>query len=454
MPSQSPGAYPGITAAEAEERRIALPRGTCQASRWLAVAYELEQMEPWAANEPRPEVARWWGLLGAALTSAMDLVKQTRRAEPVSGDEFSRAAARLDGLWPLAKAEGERLDVGDWPNDPRAVLAWFTGPSMAAVAGRFTQAMAGALTDAGGGRSWGARPSDELTHDDPWHEGYRDRFAAEVEARLLPRAKWWPEMAEIHAPFGTAVELLHTEYETWRKTVRLASAAPALQSGAGAGALTDALTPAALLPHVLEAGERLASMNAEWWSRDHFKTDPDPDPDSGVVTIIDPEGEATWHRQREAAGLRDALRNQALRVCQASPGLPAPPAPTQDAERDITDGLARWCLEAKAGDGRSEATQPAQDAGKYIESAMAKTGQQSQREWLAKAMLVVQDHPEWSDRRVAQEVGKSPSTLSRNALYQQAAMRARQASSRPAVKGYKVRGKDGTAEVEAIDDSE
>ena len=46
-------------------------------------------------------------------------------------------------------------------------------------------------------------------------------------------------------------------------------------------------------------------------------------------------------------------------------------------------------------------------------------------EWLAKAMLVVQERPEWSDSRIASYVGKNKSTLSRNRQYQMAAALAR-----------------------------
>ena len=46
-------------------------------------------------------------------------------------------------------------------------------------------------------------------------------------------------------------------------------------------------------------------------------------------------------------------------------------------------------------------------------------------EWLAKAMLVVQERPEWSDSRIATYVGKNKSTLSRNRQYQMAAALAR-----------------------------
>lgn len=46
-------------------------------------------------------------------------------------------------------------------------------------------------------------------------------------------------------------------------------------------------------------------------------------------------------------------------------------------------------------------------------------------QWLAGAMLFVKEHPEWSDRKIASEVGKHHSTLSRSPQYQLAAALAR-----------------------------
>ncbi len=46
-------------------------------------------------------------------------------------------------------------------------------------------------------------------------------------------------------------------------------------------------------------------------------------------------------------------------------------------------------------------------------------------EWLARAMLIVQEHPEWSDRKIADQVGKHPSTLSRSQVYRASAPLAR-----------------------------
>ena len=216
--NKSPRGYPGISVSDAEAKRLALPRGTYQASRWLAVVVELERQESWVPNEPEPEVARWFGLLCAAFNAAVDLVKHTRSSKPVSGFDFSGTAARVEGLWPLAKAEGELLDISGWPTDPEAALTWMVEPSMAAVAERFTAAINTALIVAGGSRTWGERPSDKLPHTDSWNDEYRDRFVEEVETRLLPKADWWRSMGMIHRDCGIAINKLNAEYQAWVKT--------------------------------------------------------------------------------------------------------------------------------------------------------------------------------------------------------------------------------------------
>lgn len=46
-------------------------------------------------------------------------------------------------------------------------------------------------------------------------------------------------------------------------------------------------------------------------------------------------------------------------------------------------------------------------------------------EWLAKAILTLQEHPDWSSAEIAKKVGKHRSTLSRNSIYKTAAALAR-----------------------------
>jgi hypothetical protein len=66
---------------------------------------------------------------------------------------------------------------------------------------------------------------------------------------------------------------------------------------------------------------------------------------------------------------------------------------------------------------------------------------------IIQAMMLIRDHPDWSDRRIAKNVGVSPSTLSRSAEYKTAKSLARsEPGDRP--RGY-VHKEHGT--VEAID---
>lgn len=71
-------------------------------------------------------------------------------------------------------------------------------------------------------------------------------------------------------------------------------------------------------------------------------------------------------------------------------------------------------------------------------------------EWFARALLLVKKHPEKSDRTIASLVSVNPSTLSRNAVYQQAAKMAREGMSIPP--GSK--DKDGNMEASMDDDNE
>lgn len=57
--------------------------------------------------------------------------------------------------------------------------------------------------------------------------------------------------------------------------------------------------------------------------------------------------------------------------------------------------------------------------------APAATKREQRAKWLAEAMLLVRDHPRWSDRAIAKHVGKAASTLTRSPEYQTAAAMAR-----------------------------
>lgn len=72
-------------------------------------------------------------------------------------------------------------------------------------------------------------------------------------------------------------------------------------------------------------------------------------------------------------------------------------------------------------------------------------------DWLASAMLLVNDHPDWSNARIAEEVGKSRSTLSRSKYYREAARLAR-APVRTPRRGFHIRHPDGRIGLDAVSD--
>lgn len=76
------------------------------------------------------------------------------------------------------------------------------------------------------------------------------------------------------------------------------------------------------------------------------------------------------------------------------------------------------------------------------------TRRERQLEWLAKAMLTVRDHPEWSDAKVAEQVGINKSTLSRSPEYHAAASMARA----PKTPSGSVSVANGERNLEAVDD--
>ena len=82
----------------------------------------------------------------------------------------------------------------------------------------------------------------------------------------------------------------------------------------------------------------------------------------------------------------------------------------------------------------------------------AETRQQGKLEWLAKAMILVQENPDWPDVVIAQKVGRNPSQLSRSKSYQTVAAEFRGDKS-SIVSGFIVKDDDtGTLDVEAYSD--
>ena len=84
----------------------------------------------------------------------------------------------------------------------------------------------------------------------------------------------------------------------------------------------------------------------------------------------------------------------------------------------------------------------------------AVTKRQKRAKWLAEAMLLVSDHPDRSDRQIAKDVGKNPSTLSRSRVYQAAAALARGDTDK-LKRGHITRDAEtGLTDVEAYADDE
>ncbi len=79
----------------------------------------------------------------------------------------------------------------------------------------------------------------------------------------------------------------------------------------------------------------------------------------------------------------------------------------------------------------------------------ASRSKRRRRAWVAEAMMVVHDHPDWPDSRIACEVGIDKSRLSRCETYKRAAMQARSAN----IPSGRVLVVDGGRALEADDDT-
>lgn len=90
---------------------------------------------------------------------------------------------------------------------------------------------------------------------------------------------------------------------------------------------------------------------------------------------------------------------------------------------------------------------PAKETADSKKRKPAQSRKQAKMDWLAKAMLIVKQYPDWPDVKIAEEVGRNPGTLSRSQEYQEAAQRAREHQP---VTGRIERGRGGGTLVEAF----
>lgn len=119
----------------------------------------------------------------------------------------------------------------------------------------------------------------------------------------------------------------------------------------------------------------------------------------------------------------------------------------------FVDGLLRaWALDAADSKppAAPDATAHTEDSGPPAPA----TRRDARARWLAEAMLLVRDHPDWSDRRIAECVGRNPGTLTRSKEYQAAAKMARGHRDQ-IVQGFIERDPDtGHTDVEAFSDED
>ena len=95
--------------------------------------------------------------------------------------------------------------------------------------------------------------------------------------------------------------------------------------------------------------------------------------------------------------------------------------------QEIYDAVGHWAIEVVA---RKRLEMEEEKGGVYPPAAGDQEPEPinksvEQALWWAKAASLVQEHPEWPEEKIAREVGKHPSTLSRNKIYQAAATMAR-----------------------------
>jgi len=169
-------------------------------------------------------------------------------------------------------------------------------------------------------------------------------------------------------------------------------------------------------------------------------------------------------RQRALGRLRDSLFVQRRRLARQLEGL----TPTQQDEAAVISseiGQVVWEFERTDAEisqiqyrlGNRTETESGGDERTVDDvdgsgKPAAKTRQQRKLEWLAKAMILVQENPSLSNVAIARKVGRNPSQLSRSKQFRDAAALAR--GGRSSIRnGFIVKDDDtGTLDVEAYSD--
>ena len=67
----------------------------------------------------------------------------------------------------------------------------------------------------------------------------------------------------------------------------------------------------------------------------------------------------------------------------------------------------------------------ARDSGNWATESPASKRHKDKIEWLSKAIVLVNEHPEWTDAKIAETVKRHPAQLTRSKMFQRAALLAR-----------------------------
>lgn len=153
-------------------------------------------------------------------------------------------------------------------------------------------------------------------------------------------------------------------------------------------------------------------------------------------------------RMVEVQGRRHQARHDLLEI------IPVLAVQRQDAGHDVRD-LLRFQHRIDGGGGPAAAVKGWEDLKVELQRVQLLGGRVSKPtptpesikgKWKAEAMGLVHDHPEWTDTKIAGQVGVHRSTLTRCDDYQRVAIEARQKRPRP--KGF---GRSGSIEAIAPD---
>ena len=211
-------------------RRLAAPRGSCEAQRWLA-AEEADRVSASADDD----LARLFHYAACALEQSVNLAKISRSKMRPPTDQFVAAQTRLaeyvqriDGMPNLAAL------IAQTPADAGITFAWKAGASALDVAIQFASMVNSAVLVAreeiavNGATSLDALPLHPTP--DPNLDAWRDRTIRELREVTLPTDSMpWP-MGEIHRDYSSLLHKLRAS--AMRKGI-LSDPEPAENAAAG-----------------------------------------------------------------------------------------------------------------------------------------------------------------------------------------------------------------------------